>query len=307
MRMTEHDLRHRQRALLLALALAGVAPGALAQTPAGALPSKSLSLAPAATTGQPDAPSSEASARQALTTRDDPRANVPLSVELRRRAKRAWDERRYADALKDYEEAAAVSPDPRLFYNLADICEKMGRYPDALGWLTRFQSEASRDELDQVPHLGKQLALLRNRVTVLKVSANVPGARVLVRDAVVGAQPPGRPLEVSVNAGRAVVEIASDGYRPYYREHALQGGQSLELAVELSRNAPPVTVIDKTTTIYVRSTPFWSQWWFWAGASVLLAGGAATVYALSTEKPPRAQDERSIVTTALPSGIGLRF
>ncbi|HEU4409180.1 MAG TPA: tetratricopeptide repeat protein [Polyangiaceae bacterium] len=305
--MTEHDLRRHQGALLLALALAGVAPGAWAQTPPGALPGQPLSFAPAGAAGPPGAPSSEASARQALTTRDEARDEVPLSVELRRRAKRAWDERRYPDALRDYEEAAALAPDPRLFFNLADTCEKLGRYPDALRWLTRFHAEASRDELDQVPHLGKRLALLRNRVAVLKVSANVPGARVLVRDAVVGTQPPGRPLEVAVNAGQAMVEIVRDGYRPYYKAHTLQGGQSLELAVELSRDAAPVTVIDKTTTVYVRSTPFWSQWWFWAGASVLLAGGAATVYALSTEKAPRAQSDQTVLPTALPSSLGLRF
>jgi Tetratricopeptide repeat/PEGA domain len=307
MHMTEHDLRRHHVAMRLALALACVAPGTLAQTPAGALPGKPLSFAPVGATGQPDTPSHEASTRQASTMRDDPRATLPLSIELRRQAKRAWDERRYADALKDYEEAAAISPDPRLFYNLADTCEKMGRYPDALRWLMRFQSEASRDELGQVPHLAKQLAALRNRVAVLKVSANVPGARVLVRDAVVGVQPPDRPLDVSLNAGQAMVEIVSDGYRPYYKEHTLQGGRSLELAVELSRNAPPVTVIDKTTTIYVRSTPFWSQWWFWAGASLLVAGGAATVYALSTEKSPRTQGNEAVLPTAMPSHVGLRF
>ncbi|HEU4410425.1 MAG TPA: hypothetical protein VFS43_34540 [Polyangiaceae bacterium] len=59
----------------------------------------------------------------------------------------------------------------------------------------------------------------------------------------------------------------------------------------------------------VDAKPFWSQWWFWTGAGVLVAGGAATAYALSTEKAP---GEGSIGRVVGPlgtrlDGLGLRF
>jgi tetratricopeptide (TPR) repeat protein len=232
---------------------------------------------------------------------------LPRSTELRNRGKRAWSEGRYADAINDFEESVTLSPDPRLYYNLGLSYEKVGRYPEALRWLTRFRAEASRDEVARASSLETRLALLQNRVAVLTINTNVPGARVLVRDAVVGVQPAGKPLAVSLNAGRALVEIVGDGYRPYYKEHTLPGGGALELSVSLNREAAPVTVIEKNTTVYVHSPAFWSQWWFWAGASVLLAGGAATVYALSTEKAPNKQGNEPVIPTALPSGAFLRF
>jgi tetratricopeptide (TPR) repeat protein len=343
--MILHALRRRQEALLLALALVSVAPQALAEPPAGAPPNDTLSPEPPANASSKDAPSPEppanapskdapspeppasapsndalplvpaaaaarapsADARPGPAAADEPDSGLPRAVELRRRGKRAWDERRYADALSDYEESVALSPDPRLYYNLADICEKVGRYADALRWLTRFQFEASRGELERVPHLSSRLALLRNRVALLKVNVNVPGARVLVRDAVVGIQPAGQPLAVSLNAGPALVEIIGDGYRPYYKEHSLPGGGSLELVIALNREAAPVTVVERNTTVYVHSPAFWSQWWFWAGASVLLAGGAATVYALSTEKAPSKRPDDPTIVTSLPSEAILRF
>lgn len=233
--------------------------------------------------------------------------SLPRSLELRNRGKRAWGEGRYADAINDFEESVTLSPDPRLYYNLGLSYERVGRYPEALRWLTRFRSEASRDEVARAPSLETRVALLQNRVAVLKINTNVPGARVLVRDAVVGVQPAGKPLAVSLNAGRALVEIVGDGYRPYYKEHTLPGGGALELSVSLNREAAPVTVVEKKTTVYVHSPAFWSQWWFWAGASVLLAGGAATVYALSTEKGTINQGKGPIVPTALPSSAIMRF
>jgi aspartate oxidase len=57
--------------------------------------------------------------------------------------------------------------------------------------------------------------------------------------------------------------------------------------------------------VYVSSKPFWSQWWFWAGAGVLVAGGATAVYALSTEKATSKGD--ATIVTARPAGFDLRF
>lgn len=268
----------RRRAALLAIALGCAAPGALAQTAAAGAPAVAAKgPTVAATPVQAPPPANAASGPADATTQGD---------ELRRKGNAAWKENRYAEALVSYQEAAKIAPEPKNFYNLAAAYEKLGRYGDALPWLLRFKTEASPQQLTNVPGLDERIDTLRKRVTMLKVRVNVPGARVLVGDTMVGTQPADRPLEAWVNEGRAPVEILHEGYQPYRKDHTLQGGSSLELDVQLNRQAPPTTMVEKTKTFYVTSTPFWSQWWFWAGAGALVLGGAATVYALSTEKDP---------------------
>jgi hypothetical protein len=79
--------------------------------------------------------------------------------------------------------------------------------------------------------------------------------------------------------------------------------------VQLNREAPPTNIVEKTNTVYVTATPFWSQWWFWAGAGVLVVGGATMVYALSTDKAPATGSLGQIVGPlgSRLSGLGLHF
>jgi tetratricopeptide (TPR) repeat protein len=293
----------RRHAAWLAIALASIAPAAVAQpmatTPAKAPPSASPTAASEAleTTASLLAGSAESA------------SNKAKADELRRRGNRAVDEGRLADAIGNYEEAARLSPDPKIAYNLGAAYQKTGRNAEALTQLLRFKTNASREELGLAPNLDVRIAALRNKVAFLKVHVNVVGARVFVRDTLLGTKPAEGALEASLNEGRASVEISHEGYKSYRKEHTLQGGSSLELEVQLHQQAAPTTVVEKQTTIYVTSTPFWSQWWFWAGTGVLLAGSAATVYALSTEKAPGNGDLGRIVGPlgVRASNFGLRF
>lgn len=312
MRITKPSLARQPRAarcaLALALASVSTAPNAFAQHAApGAVPPPVT----AATPGAVPLPSSAATPAHAETgaTTAAPTDHAARGVELRRRGNRAADEGRFADALADYEEAAKLAPEPKNFYNLATTYQKIGRNADALAWFLRFKAGASRDELEKVPNLDTRIATLRNKVAFLKVNVNVAGARVLVRDAVVGTKPVDRPLEVSLNEGKAQVEIISEGYQPYRKDHTLLGGSSLEIDVQLNRETPPTNIVEKTKTVYITATPFWSQWWFWAGASVLVVGGATTVYALSSEKTPTSGSLGQITgpLSSRLSGLGLRF
>jgi hypothetical protein len=160
----------------------------------------------------------------------------------------------------------------------------VGRYADALKALLRFKASGSAD-LTRSPDLDKRIATLRNRSTSLTVSANVPGARVLVRGAVVGSKPVDRPLAVWVNAGRTTVEVQADGYKRFQKEVELNPGGSHEFDVQLSPlDDQKPSIVVREVRHEVAASPFWSQWWFWAGAGMLLVGGATTIYALSTEK-----------------------
>ncbi|HEU4411942.1 MAG TPA: tetratricopeptide repeat protein [Polyangiaceae bacterium] len=295
--MTKPPPLRRPRAALLALALGGAAPAALAQS-AGAAPPGSSGV-PAASGSAP----ARAPAGPAAPSASSPAHGAALGEELRLRGNAAWAAGRYADALADYEEARKVSQDPKIFYNLAAAYQKLGRNADAYVWLSRFQSSASREDLEPISNLDKRIAALRNKITFLKVTVNVAGARVLVRDAAVGTTRAHEPLEIWSNEGRAEIEIIGEGYRSYRKAHVLQGGGSLELDVQLNRQSAPITVVENV----IKPTPFWSQWWFWAGVGVLVTGGAITVYALSTEKSPDDSTLGQLPAPLEPRGLGFRF
>ena len=286
-------LYHRRRsAALFALALGGIARAALSQplgvTSPGIASSASAESSAHAPAGEPPASATDSEKGEAL----------------RLKGNAAWSAGRYTEALADYEEARKLSQDPKISYNLAAVYQKLGRNADAFVSLSRFQSSASRQELEKIPNLDKRIADLRNKITALKVTTNVTGARVLVRDTVAGMTQVNKPLEIWSSEGKAVIEIIGEGYRSYRKEHVLQGGGALDLDVQLNHQSAPVTVVEKKTS----STPFWSQWWFWAGAGALVVGGAVTAYALSTEKSPATSTfGPGQYVTSSPSGPALRF
>ncbi|MCU0683617.1 MAG: hypothetical protein MUF34_15485 [Polyangiaceae bacterium] len=78
---------------------------------------------------------------------------------------------------------------------------------------------------------------------------NALGARLLVRDAVVGTKLTDRPIEVSLNEGRARADVIGEGYQSCRKEHTLKGGSSLELEIHLDRQAAATTMVEKTKTI----------------------------------------------------------
>ncbi|HEU4407470.1 MAG TPA: PEGA domain-containing protein [Polyangiaceae bacterium] len=301
--MNSTNLARRLSTTMLALALGALTSAASAQPKAGPPPSASqAAVASTAASPQAPAPTSTGAALAPRLVGDAARAD-----ELRRQGNQAWDEGRYADALVAYQEAASLSHDPKLFYNLAAASQKVGRNADALAWFLRFKANASPGELEQAPNLDKRITLLRNQVALLKVNVNVAGARVLVRDTVVGTKLPDRPLEVPVNAGRAVIEISAEGYKPYREEIELPSGSPTLITVQLSQqgDARPTERVVVFRERAVDARPFWSQWWFWTGVGVVVVGGAAAAYALSTEKATSGRGP--VVPTARTSEFGVRF
>lgn len=286
--------RCRRNVALFALSFGGAMPAALAQTTPGATrPGVAPPQAPAATQApvgaSPSAPPPDGEAR---------------GEALRLKGNAAFAGGRYPEALADYEEALKVSQNPKIFYNLGAVHQKMGRNADAFLWLSRFKASAPQEELKRITNLDERIAALRNKVTALKVTVNVGGARVLVRDVAVGKTQANRPLEAWINEGKATVEIMSEGYGSYREEHDLQGGAVLAINVRLTPQTRPLIVLDEKKGA---PTQFWSQWWFWASAGALLVGGAVTVYALSTEKSPDKGDHGVLPAPLKVQGVGFNF
>jgi tetratricopeptide (TPR) repeat protein len=145
------------------------------------------------------------------------------------------DALRYDEALDAYARAYAVNHDPALLYNQGRALQALGRHPEALSDIERFAREAPADLRAKVPRLDELIAELRAHVARLTIQCPVNGARVLVRDHVIGTTPLSGPVDME--AGRASLEIDAEGYEPYKRELDLAGGSATQIDAELAARA----------------------------------------------------------------------
>jgi len=128
----------------------------------------------------------------------------------------------YDEALVDYQAAYAASHDAAILYNIGQVRRARGEYPEALDAFQAFEREARPELKALVPKLGELLAEIRSKVASLQVAINVAGARIIVRDRIVGTTPMATPIRL--NAGRTTIEITAEGYLPYTKELDLPGG-----------------------------------------------------------------------------------
>jgi hypothetical protein len=138
---------------------------------------------------------------------------------------------RYADALAAYSDAHAVTKDVALLYNMGRALQALNRFPEALDKLTAFEAAASLELKAKVPRLAKLISEIQMRVSTLTIRTNVEGARVLVRDTVVGKTPMVGPVKLV--AGPATIEIEAEGYYAGKKSVDLPGGGELTVALDL--------------------------------------------------------------------------
>jgi tetratricopeptide (TPR) repeat protein len=138
---------------------------------------------------------------------------------------------RYADALSAYQKALELAPeDVGLYYSVARAEEFLGDFPAALAALEAFDARATPESKARVGKLDDLFAELRPRVATLDLTCSQAGARVLVRDKVVGATPlpPTR-----LAAGASTVQLELEGFFTEKRDVVLPGGGTLKLDVPL--------------------------------------------------------------------------
>jgi PEGA domain len=154
----------------------------------------------------------------------------------------AMEALRFADALQAYNDAYAVTNNVALLYNMGRALEALNRFPEALEKLTAFDASASADLKARVPRLSQLIADLRKRVATLVIQTNVEGARIYVRNVVVGKSPLTQPL--ALVAGSAEIEIDAEGYFPAKKTLDLEGGSEQTVSFDLfSRATTGVLVV----------------------------------------------------------------
>jgi hypothetical protein len=141
----------------------------------------------------------------------------------------------YADALGDYREALALTPDDvGLSYSIARAQQFLGNYPEALAALESFDARATPEAKTKVGTLDDLFAEIRPRVATLALKCSEVGARVLIRDKVVGTTPL---APTRLPAGASTLQIELDGFFPETRDIVLPGGGALSLEVEMHRKS----------------------------------------------------------------------
>jgi hypothetical protein len=166
-------------------------------------------------------------------------------LQLQDQGDRAMLDMRYVDALSFYEQVRALDPaDVGLDYSIARAHQMLGEFPEALTALERFEQRASVEQKARVARLSQLFTDLRSRVSVFRLRCNQAGARVLVRDRVIGTTP--LPISTRLAAGAATVQIELEGFFPVTREVILPGGGALDLEADLHARSRSALLLVET-------------------------------------------------------------
>jgi hypothetical protein len=183
-------------------------------------------------------------------------ADAAASAQLKAQADALMDASDYPAALAKYKEAYAKLADPALLYNQGRALELMGRFPEALELLRRFDAQASPELHAKVPNLPQLIATIEEQTCDLSVSitardqaGQVPTLKNLtikLGDEVIGST---ATMQRRVNArADATLEVTADGYEPYRATIDLPKKGTVSQPVELLPT-------DKTATLRVESIP----------------------------------------------------
>ena len=199
---------------------------------------------PARVSTSPTRSAAASSAPNSATPAAPPISDVERAAAIRELGNQAMLDMRYADALAAYQQAATLAPHySGVFYSMARAHQMLGEFAQALGALEQFDQQASPESKAKVGHLDHLFADLRARVGTLQLACNVTGARILVRDKVIGTTPlpPTR-----LPAGAATLELELDGFFPVHREIVVPGGGALTLELDLHARSSSALLIVRT-------------------------------------------------------------
>jgi hypothetical protein len=196
-----------------------------------------------------------------MTVSSPARAQSPEDAQRAQEIKRRGDDAitggRPAEALAAYNEAYGITKDPALLYNRGRAYMALTEFPQALEQIEAFDKAAPAELKAKVPGLERLLLELRQKVSNVEITCDVPGATVRLRDRTVGTTPLAGLIKV--NSGAAVIEITKDGYFPYKKELSLPNGGLVPLDVRLVSQQTSGFLVVKSavtgSTVSVDGTP----------------------------------------------------
>ncbi|WP_428263884.1 PEGA domain-containing protein [Haliangium sp.] len=194
--------------------------------------------------GDPASAADEAGDQARSETRRERRRRRASERKLRREADRhfkngvtLFDDRKYAEALAEFEKAYALAPHPLVLYNLAGAHRALSQYDQAVDFYNRFLHDGAGVVRDRALAKGRQeLEELLALVALVDIRTEPAGATVFTDGREVGPSPLDDPLVLG--PGDHVIEARLDGYDTAERELRVAAGD--EVTVELTLTETPV-------------------------------------------------------------------
>ncbi len=153
------------------------------------------------------------------------------AAELKKQGDDAMKGLKYEEAVAAYTKAYEINEDPAMLYNRGRALQGLGRFPEALQEFESFKEKASPALRARVPALDGLISEVRSKITTVTFKSNVDGARVIVRDKVIGTIPMSH--AVKLNAGSAVVQVEADGFNTFEKKIDFKGGESMDIDAQL--------------------------------------------------------------------------
>ncbi|MBI2898202.1 MAG: tetratricopeptide repeat protein [Deltaproteobacteria bacterium] len=151
-----------------------------------------------------------------------------------------YDQGRYEEALREFEEAYRLAPDaqkPVMLFNMGQAQERLGRLGDAIDTFRRYLEIATDADDRGVVQERVQNLEARLQATAIVLNVSVAGARVLVDGQERGQSPLARPLLVT--PGAHDIRIEKEGFQPFTLRVSVPAGEQVETDASLVALPPP--------------------------------------------------------------------
>ncbi len=138
----------------------------------------------------------------------------------------------FAGAYAKYDQAYALSRDPRLLFDMAVCARSLKRYAPMQALLVRYQREAqSTMSPEDRSDVASALVAIRDLVGTVKLTVTQAGASVAVDGAVAGTTPLADALVVDL--GPHVLTVRKAGFEPFEQKLDVAGSNETAVAVTL--------------------------------------------------------------------------
>lgn len=189
-------------------------------------------------------------------------------------ARKAFDERRFVDAVSGFRASYDVVASPNTHLMIAHAMRELGRYAEAYGVLDAVEREANEAakqdaKYEQTATLARdERALLRDEVALLSITvpSPEPGATLTVGDRPVPRSDWGRPIAVDPGIVTVVYQGADD---PIVKQVSGEAGGEVSVTLERAPDDPPPPPVP--TTPPVENGGIWQ----WTGTQRYIAYGVA--------------------------------
>jgi tetratricopeptide (TPR) repeat protein len=194
-----------------------------------------LLLAASAALGSPRSAAAQAAPPAATTTQDP----TQIAKEWMKTGSAAYERGDWEEARRAFEHAWLVKKHFAVAFDLADVEMKLGRYADAADHLKYEIANLPSDRDSDRSVAQAQLAECRTHLGHVRLAASVDGAAVTVDGAPSGTTPVADGLDLA--PGTHSVLVSRAGYRSAQASLTIKAGESQDLKLELTPEAPPAS------------------------------------------------------------------